>query len=109
MRVICPTCRAEETLSTDRWRCPCGGAWEPVERSGFDADRIRMEDHSLWRYSSLLDLEWREPAGKLGAGVTPLLVASIADQEILVKLEYLAPTGSFKDRGTAVMMNELIH
>jgi threonine synthase len=26
----------------------------------------------------------------------------------MVKLEYLAPTGSFKDRGTAVMMNELI-
>jgi threonine synthase len=109
MRVICPTCGTEETLSTERWRCPCGGAWEPVERSDFDADRIRIGDHSLWRYGSLLDLEWREPAVRLGAGVTPLLTAAIGDREIRVKLEYLAPTGSFKDRGTAVMMNELIH
>jgi len=108
MRVICPTCRAEEDLSPDKWRCACGGAWEPEEQEAFDAGLIAGQDHSLWRYSSLLGLAWDEPVVRLGAGVTPLLSAVAAGRDILVKLEYLAPTGSFKDRGTAVMMNELI-
>jgi threonine synthase len=108
MRVICPTCGASEDLSPENWRCGCGGAWEPEEQETFEPGWITEGDHSLWRYSSLLGLAWNEPVVRLGAGVTPLLPAQAADRDVLVKLEYLAPTGSFKDRGTAVMMNELI-
>jgi threonine synthase len=57
----------------------------------------------------LYGLGFHEPAVRLGAGGTPLLPVRLAGREVLVKLEYLAPTASFKDRGTALMVNLLAH
>jgi threonine synthase len=45
----------------------------------------------------------------MGAGGTPLLSAVLDGWEVSLKPEYFAPTGSFKDRGTAVMINILAH
>ena len=109
MKVFCPECGQRATLSPRRWRCECGGAWEPEERTDFDLDQIDTADRSLWRYRWLYDLEFSTPTAQLGAGGTPLLPLKLAGREVLVKLEYLAPTGSFKDRGAAVMMNILAH
>jgi threonine synthase len=58
---------------------------------------------SLWRYRSVL------PAGQgsawkkvtLGEGMTPLVPVRPG---LWCKLDYVTPTGSFKDRGAAVMM-----
>ena len=43
----------------------------------------------------------------LGEGLTPLAPALIDGIRFYAKLEYLNPSGSFKDRGTAVMLNHL--
>src|SRR5205085_8025244 len=43
----------------------------------------------------------------LGEGWTPLENARIGGREFLLKLDYLAPTGSYKDRGSAVMVSQL--
>ena len=43
----------------------------------------------------------------LGEGMTPLVRAEIDGMGFYAKLEYLNPTGSFKDRGTATMLNHL--
>ncbi|MEO7705224.1 MAG: pyridoxal-phosphate dependent enzyme, partial [Thermoflexales bacterium] len=40
-------------------------------------------------------------------GWTPLLDLRIAGRPITFKLEFMMPTGSFKDRGTTVMVNHL--
>lgn len=109
MKIICPECGAQETLVPERWRCDCGGAWEPVERTDFDPARIDVADTSLWRYRWLYDLGFETPTVRLGAGWTPLLPLVFSGREVLFKLEFLAPTASFKDRGTAVMINILAH
>ncbi len=109
MYVHCPECDATGTLSPDRWCCRCGGAWEMEERTDFDAGLIDQADRSLWRYRRLYGLDFQTPTVRLGAGGTPLLAVTVGEREVLVKLEYLAPTGSFKDRGTAVMINILAH
>ncbi|MGD8792473.1 MAG: pyridoxal-phosphate dependent enzyme, partial [Anaerolineae bacterium] len=44
----------------------------------------------------------------LGAGWTPLLPLTWAGRQVLFKPEYLAPTSSFKDRGTEAMINLLV-
>ena len=44
---------------------------------------------------------------QLGVGWTPLLPQTWDGREVRFKLEYMAPTGSFKDRGTEVMINIL--
>jgi threonine synthase len=109
MKIVCTECGTKNTLSPERWRCECGGAWEPEERTTFDPGRIDSTDASLWRYRRLYGLDFDEPAVRLGAGGTPLLPVRLAGRQVLVKLEYLAPTASFKDRGTAMMVNLLAH
>ena len=105
MKVFCPECDARETLSAARWRCDCGGAWEPVQPAGLSMTQIDTADYSIWRYRRFLGLS--RPTVHLGAGWTPLLAQTWNGREVLFKLEYMAPTGSFKDRGTEVMINIL--
>jgi threonine synthase len=109
MKVFCPDCGAEAVLTPEHFRCECGGAWEFEPRHGFDPGLIGARDTSLWRYRRLLGLPFDAPAVRLGAGWTPLLAHTVEGREIQVKPEYFAPTGSFKDRGTAVMINILAH
>ncbi len=109
MQVICPECNAQESLTPHRWRCDCGAAWEPIERTDWDPALIDTADASIWRYRRLYGLDFETPAVRLDAGWTPLLPLPFEGQTVLFKLEYLAPTASFKDRGTAVMINVLAH
>ena len=109
MRIFCPECGARETLAPERWRCDCGAAWEPKESTDFDPALIDTADSSLWRYRRLYDLEFERPTVRLGAGWTPLLPVVLGGRQVLVKPEYFAPTASFKDRGTAIMINILAH
>lgn len=107
MKVFCPECDAQETLVAERWRCDCGGAWEPLERTDLNAAQIVTSDFSIWRYRRFFGLDFETPTARLGVGWTPLLPLTWDGREVLFKLEYMAPTSSFKDRGTEVMINVL--
>jgi threonine synthase len=109
VRVFCAECGAQADLTPQRWRCGCGGAWEPVERSDFDPALVDEADYSIWRYRRLYGADFEEPLVRLGAGWTPLLSAHFDGRRVLFKPEYFAPTASFKDRGTAMMINVLAH
>jgi threonine synthase len=109
MRVFCPECGAEQELMPGHWRCSCNGAFEPIEYGDFDTRLIDLGDNSVWRYRRLFGLDFDEPIVRLGVGGTPLLPVTIKGRNLRVKAEYMAPTGSFKDRGTAVMINVLAH
>lgn len=107
MQTICSNCKAENPLSPDQWRCQCGGALEFPEITGFDPSLIDTTDYSLWRYCRLLGVDFKEPSIRLNAGWTPILSLPWSGRQVSFKLEYFAPTSSFKDRGTAVMINLL--
>ena len=109
MKIFCPECGTQEMLSPARWCCDCGGAWETEERTDFDPALIDPADASIWRYRQLYGLPFDRPTVRLGAGGTPLLPVALESGQVLVKPEYFAPTSSFKDRGTAVMINILAH
>jgi len=91
-------------------RCDCGEpTWYDVDASAFDwlaGDGPAAADRSLWRYRDLLPLA-TAPDGLAGAvGGTPLVRATRLDDDVgasvHVKVEGGHPTGSFKDRGSAV-------
>ncbi len=87
------------------WRCSaCEGSLDLLDPPRFDPARINRRDFSLWRYAAMLPVTRRF---SLGEGMTPLARATWNGRPFLAKLEYLNPTGSFKDRGTAVMLNHL--
>src|SRR5215207_8411081 len=100
-KIQCTECSAEaEALD---WRCTqCGGPLDLASYPPFDLDAVRRSDWSLWRYAAMLPVE---ECISLGEGGTPLVSTEIDGIRFFAKLEYLNPTGSYKDRGTVTMMN----
>lgn len=80
--LVCAACGLRTPPDPHRVRCACGG---------------------------VVDLDG--PAGvapvELGAGATPLVALPDPDLDVRLKLEGIAPTGSFKDRGAATLIGFL--
>ena len=67
-----------------------------------------IEDISLWRYREALPIPDDADIVTLGEGMTPLIpLDAAADSGHYVKLDYLCPTGSYKDRGASVLLTHL--
>jgi threonine synthase len=107
MQVICQACNNVELFDPKVYRCGCGGVWEPVEKDTFNLAQINKIKTSVWRYKDLLGLDEIGSEISLGAGWTPVLASEWEGHKVFFKLEYVSPTGSFKDRGTEVEMNYL--
>ena len=74
--------------------------------AGISRADIDSSARSLWRYRASLPVEIASPI-TLGEGCTPLVQQAWGDLRPHFKLEWFNPTGSFKDRGTAVMLSFL--
>ncbi|MFC6874388.1 pyridoxal-phosphate dependent enzyme [Halobellus marinus] len=109
----CSAC--DRTYDKWTWRCDCGAplnfASGPVDADapGSDSnDSLPTEpsepwadtNAGLWSFEALLPVDAHV---SLGEGLTPLVGAPAWDAEF--KLEYVFPTGSFKDRGAAVTLS----
>ncbi len=71
----------------------CGGPLDLI----IDGLKLTLsERRDLWRFSSVIPAR---PFISLGEGFTPLVNADFLSRNVYLKLEYLNPTGSFKDRG----------
>ncbi len=100
--------RTGETFAIDepRW---CGRDRAPLLLTplpGIGRDAIDRTTRSLWRYRAALPLAADDPI-TLGEGCTPLLSRSLHGAPVLLKCDFLQPTGSFKDRGASVMLSLL--
>jgi threonine synthase len=61
----------------------------------------------IWRYRHALGLPEQAPVISLGEGRTPLLWAEAHKRQVAFKLEFVNPSGSFKDRGSATLVSFL--
>jgi len=107
MNLRCSTCERTYPLDTREWHCACGGVFELEGAVGFSKDSIEKDEPTLWRYRAMLPIEDEANIVSLGEGFTPLIETDIYGMEILCKLEFLAPTGSFKDRGATALVSKL--
>jgi threonine synthase len=103
----CADCQQTYPLNTRYWHCQCGGVFQFEDGPGFVKDKIQRREHSLWRYRVMLPLDRDEHIVSLGEGCTPLIETDVYGLKIHCKVEFLSPTGSFKDRGTAVLISVL--
>jgi len=103
----CSACGCSFPADRPQWRCDCGGHLNLAPGRGFERGAIAAKDASLWRYAAALALP-TPPRVTLGEGWTPLVSRRWQGAEVHFKLESQMPTGSFKDRGTAVMINHLL-
>ena len=89
------------------WRAPDDGGYLNLSAGpGLTPEDIEQGEASLWRYAAALRLPAR-PERILGEGWTPLADAAWDGVPVKMKSDFLMPSGSFKDRGTAVMLNYL--
>jgi len=107
MDVRCNHCGLKTQLNIQDWRCDCGGAWEPDGIPEFNISKIHQHDYSIWRYGTLLGLDVQRSAKPMGVGWTPLVSTQLDNHKVYLKLEYLSPSGSFKDRGVNAMVEQL--
>jgi threonine synthase len=82
----------------------CGHPLDAQVRLDFDTARIRKSDYSIWRYAEFFPYAREREIVTLGEGWTPLVKFS---DKVYFKLESLNPTGSFKDRGSSVLISAL--
>lgn len=92
-------------MKTEVWRCLCGAplSWALLMR--FDRLAIEKRNWSLWRYREMLKLPEGSQPVSLGEGMVPMIATP--DGRSWLKLEFLNPTGSFKDRGASVLVTGL--
>jgi threonine synthase len=93
-------------LAQPRWRGDSGGHVNLGAAPGLRRGDIDGSMRSLWRYRKALLVDAAD-AVTLGEGWTPLVRGAWEGAAIDFKLDFLMPTGSFKDRGMTVMVSYL--
>jgi threonine synthase len=89
------------------WKCLECGSELVIERTAEQSRTSRSAGHGLWRFAGLLPVEAPSRGTFLGEGDTPLVPIDIDGMTIHLKLDSQLPTGSFKDRGAAVLAQYL--
>lgn len=86
------------------FKCSCGSPLESHLHFKFEKKKIRKRNYSLWRYVNCFPYVKEKEIISLGEGWTPLIKFS---DGLYFKLDQLNPTGSFKDRGSTVLISTL--
>lgn len=104
----CSNCGRLHPLDLPDWKCPvCGGLLNLSAPAVFDSAQIDKQVRGLWRYRHTFPLPANAEPVTLGEGDTPLVPITLDGRTVHFKIEGLNPTGSFKDRGMAVMFTGL--
>ncbi|MPM91651.1 Threonine synthase [bioreactor metagenome] len=85
MQFYCSTCGKHYPIAGLEYRCECGGL--------FKLEKVQGEE-----VSKLVSL---------GEVTTPLLKRNLNNMDLYLKLDYMMPTGSYKDRGAFALINKL--
>lgn len=110
-RYVCSVCGKIFQPEISLFRCDCGGLLD-LERckSNFNKEDIIDKEWSLFRYLKALPFsetftKWRDIS--MGEGMSPLIPFETGSR-LLLKLDFIMPTLSFKDRGAVVLISKAI-
>lgn len=106
-KLVCRSCNKEYSLNDIIWRCSCGGLLDINFESSFPVDKIRKRAPNLWRYREAIPIDSNENIISFNEGFTPLIPLDFTQKKVMIKLDYLFPSGSFKDRGATVLVSKM--
>lgn len=90
-----------------RLKCDCGGILDVIHEFKEPFETLLKKEHmDIRRYLNLLAMK-EEFAPALTPPITPIMEKAFKWVKVSFKLEYLMPSGSFKDRGTYVTIAKL--
>ena len=107
MQYQCAKCNNTYQVSPLRYKCDCGNPLNLVTDSRILPNPQVPAAMSLWRYREALPIGEDTEIVTLGEGMTPLVPLDVNTPEHFAKLDYLCPTGSYKDRGASVLLTHL--
>jgi threonine synthase len=99
--LVCSTCGTRYDVTSLAWRCECGGVFDIDFTPVVDITAEQGDRGSLWRYESVLPVPF-DVAISLGEGRSPIVGAQ-GLPHVGLKVDFLMPTLSFKDRGAVVL------
>ncbi|MGG1397665.1 threonine synthase [Bacillus salipaludis] len=107
---ICNSCGKKHDITPTRWKCECGGVLNIVKDSPIiDVAAWNNYPNTLWRYFETMPFAkdsktWGSVT--MGEGQSPLIPLDPSEPNTYVKVDYMMPTLSFKDRGAVVLMTK---
>jgi threonine synthase len=104
---LCGGCGTRYRLDLVAWRCHCGGVLDLTAPEPFAAELIDHSEAGLWRYAAALPPLPASARIRLGEVVTPMVY--VDRFHVHLKLDYMLPTSSYKDRGSAVLLSRVHH
>jgi len=113
---ICNTCNVTHSIDTIRYKCDCGRPLNLKKTSTpFPIEPIKKRGNTLWRYHEALPIGLDDKSTtfvdasiiSLGEGMTPLLSLNGSQRDHRFKLDFIFPTGSYKDRGASVLLSKV--
>ncbi len=106
----CGSCEEPYSSEGFPYVCPaCGGIFKLRLPLSVEVDETaRAMRKGLARYRRALPLPPDATLVSMGEGGTPLVPQVVDQRTIFFKCEHLNPTGSFKDRGSAVIVSALL-
>ncbi len=106
-KMFCFKCGRTQKISKS-WKCECGHPLSlTMDLKGIQVDpsELKKRTSTLWRYRELLPVAFNREVS-LGEPITPLIQLDLMGLDsCFLKLEFLFPTGSFKDRGSSIMIS----
>lgn len=106
-QLYCTNCGRPSPQEVLDFRCPeCGGLFDFRELPLYQPQQISSGE-GIGRYLEGLPLPPGVDWYSLGEGGTPLVPIDVNGRSAYVKCEHQNPTGSFKDRGAAVLVSAL--
>ena len=110
MNYICNDCKSKYPIKDTKIVCNCGEMLNlEKEILNFTYEDIKKDEFSLFRYLKVLPFKENEDSWKaitMGEGLTPIIPFDKEHKNILLKMEYLMPTLSFKDRGAVILISK---
>jgi threonine synthase len=105
-RLLCKSCGTTYPMNDPRWRCDCGGLLDIRFRTRLDRQKIVSRKPTMWRYREALPIGDDANVVSFEEGMTPMIPVDLGPASLLLKLEQLFPTGSYKDRGASVLISK---
>ena len=106
-RFFCPNCKRFYSIQPARWRCDCGSFLDLEFESKFPIEKILKRSPTLWRYREAIPIHSDQSILSMNEGFTPLEETGFNGYRVLLKIDYLFPTGSYKDRGATVLISKM--
>jgi threonine synthase len=108
-RILCTNCKRDYPSAGVPYRCQiCGGLYDYEDPLIIFPGKYNPDRPGIWKYGDTFNFHDGIEPISLGEGNTPLLWSEVFGHMVALKCEQLNPTGSFKDRGSSLIISHLL-